>query len=149
VKKILRGQQREQTTHFIVFRSHWRFESEFCTPAQPHEKGGIEGEAGYFRRNHWVPLPQARDLEELNAQLLAACHEDERRVIAGHDTTVGAAMVAERTQLLSLAEQDFELTEGIVSAGGRARLRESTDQSVFGAGAARQNGRGAALSESR
>ena len=111
VKKVLRGHRREETTRFIVFRSHWRFASDFCTPAEPHEKGGIEGEAGYFRRNHWVPLPQARDLEELNAQLLAGCHADERRMIAGHDTTVGAAMIAERAHLLSLAEQDFELTE--------------------------------------
>ena len=59
---------------FIAFRSHWRFQSEFCSPYEAHEKGGIEGEAGYFRRNHWVPLPQARDLAELNAQLLAGCH---------------------------------------------------------------------------
>jgi len=111
VKKILRGHQREQATRFIAFRSHWRFESDFCTPAEPHEKGGIEGEAGYFRRNHWVPVPQARDLDELNAQLVAGCRDDERRHIAGHHQTVGAAMLAERAQLLPLAEQDFELAE--------------------------------------
>ena len=46
-----------------------------------HEKGGVEGEAGYFRRNHWVPVPQAADLAELNRQLLAACREDEQRRI--------------------------------------------------------------------
>lgn len=111
VKKILRGQQREQATRFIAFRSHWRFESDFCTPAEPHEKGGIEGEAGYFRRNHWVPVPQARDLEELNAKLLAGCRDDERRQIAGRHQTVGAAVVAEREHLLPLAEQDSELAE--------------------------------------
>jgi hypothetical protein len=38
----------------------------FCTPGEGHEKGGIEGEGGYFRRNHWVPVPQANDLEDLN-----------------------------------------------------------------------------------
>jgi hypothetical protein len=32
-------------------------------------------------------------------------------MIAGHDTTVGAAMLAERARLLPLAEQDFELAE--------------------------------------
>jgi hypothetical protein len=111
VKRILRGHRREETTRFIAFRSHWRFASDFCTPAEPHEKGGIEGEAGYFRRNHWVPLPKARDLDELTAQLLAACREDERRHIAGHDTTVGAAMLSERADLLPLAEQNFELAE--------------------------------------
>jgi len=61
VKKIVRGQQREETARFIAFRSHWRFAAEFCTPGEAHEKGGIEAEAGYFRRNHWVPVPQAAD----------------------------------------------------------------------------------------
>ena len=111
VKKILRGYRREETARFIAFRSHWRFASDFCMPAQPHEKGGIEGEAGYFRRNHWVPLPKARDLAELNAQLLAACHQDERRQLAGHGESVGALMIEERAHLLPLAEQGFELAE--------------------------------------
>src|SRR5882757_1080364 len=57
VKKILRGHQREETTRFIAFRSHWGFQSEFCTPGEGHEKGGVEGEGGYFRRNHRVPVP--------------------------------------------------------------------------------------------
>jgi len=38
VKKILRGHQREETTRFIAFRSHWGFGAEFCTPGQGHEK---------------------------------------------------------------------------------------------------------------
>ena len=50
----------------VAFRSHWRFAAEFCTPAEPHEKGGVEGEAGYFRRNHWVPVPEAADVAERN-----------------------------------------------------------------------------------
>ena len=111
VKKILRGYRREETTRFIAFRSHWRFQSEFCTPEEPHEKGGIEGEAGYFRRNHWVPLPKARDLDDLNEQLLAACRADERRQIAGHGELVGMAMAAERAHLLPLAAQGFDLAE--------------------------------------
>src|SRR6478672_10901862 len=62
VTKILRGHRREETARFIAFHSHWRFEAEFCTPAEPHEKGGIEGEAGYFRRNHWVPVREVEDV---------------------------------------------------------------------------------------
>ena len=111
VKKILRGHQREETARFIAFRSHWRFQSEFCTPEEPHEKGGIEGEAGYFRRNHWVPMPRARELDDLNAQLLAACREDERRQISGHSQPVGTLMIEERAHLLPLAENGFELAE--------------------------------------
>jgi hypothetical protein len=111
VKKILRGSRREETARFVAFRSHWRFSSEFCTPAEAHEKGGVEGEAGYFRRNHWVPVPKARDLEEMNQALLQACREDENRQIAGKPMRVGAAMMAEREHLLSLAEPRFDLAE--------------------------------------
>ena len=111
VKKILRGYQREETSRFIAFRSHWRFQSEFCTPGEAHEKGGAENEVGTFRRNHWVPVPKAGDLAELNAQLMEGCRQDEGRVIAGHDQTVGNAMLIERERLLPLAEEDFDIVE--------------------------------------
>ncbi len=109
VKKILRGHQREQTERFIAFRSHWGFCSEFCNPGQGHEKGGVEGEGGYFRRNHLVPVPKARNLEDLNQQLLRGSQEDERRVISGKDLSVGVAMQLERDHLLPLAQEGFQL----------------------------------------
>ena len=111
VKKVLRGYRREETSRFIAFRSHWRFQSEFCNPARGNEKGGVEGEGGYFRRNHWVPLPEARDLDELNAYLERCCREDQNRVLAGRSDTVGTAMLIEQAHLLPLAEEPFELAE--------------------------------------
>jgi hypothetical protein len=113
VKRVLRGSRREETARFVAFRSHWRFESVFCRPGQEgaHEKGGVEGEVGTFRRNHWVPIPRAHDLADLNRQLLLACQADERRLLAGREQTVGAAMLLERPHLLPLAEEDFELAE--------------------------------------
>lgn len=126
VKKVLRGSRREETARFIAFRSHWRFASEFCTPAEAHEKGGVEGEAGYFRRNHWVPVPRARDLQELNKKLVEACRQDENRQIAGKPMPVGAGMLAEREHLLSMAEPRFDLAEvsfPVVDSLGCARVR--------------------------
>ena len=109
VQRILRGFQREETQRFLAFRSHWGFESEFCNPARGNEKGGVEGEAGYFRRNHLVPLPAARDLEHLNELLLEACREEQQRVIAGRTQTIGAAMASEREHLRPLAGEGFDL----------------------------------------
>ncbi len=109
VKKILRGQRREEPARFIAFRSHWRFDSEFCTPAEGHEKGGVEGEAGYFRRNHWVPVPKAVDLAELNRPLLADCRGDEQRCIAGRDQSIGMALLIEQQNLLPLASEGMDL----------------------------------------
>ena len=109
VKKILRGYEREQTTRFIAFRSHWGFRAEFCTPGEGHEKGGVEGEGGQFRRNHLVPVPRVRNLEELNQLLASASEEDQKRVIHGRSQSIGALMLIEREQLLPLATEGFDL----------------------------------------
>jgi transposase len=111
VKKILRGHRREETSRFIAFRSHWRYQSEFCNPASGNEKGGVEGEGGYFRRNHWVPVPEARSLDELNGYLERCSNEDRRRILSGRTETVGAAMLNEQPHLLSLAAEPFDLAE--------------------------------------
>jgi hypothetical protein len=111
VKKILRGQERELTARFIAFRSHWQYQAEFCTPAEGHEKGGVEGEVGYFRRNHWVPVPVVHDLAELNRKLLEDCRRDESRVLSGRTENVGTALLAEKEHLLPLPTEDFDLAE--------------------------------------
>src|SRR3984885_1430178 len=70
VKKILRGYQRVETDRIIAFRSHWGYRSEYCNPASGHEKGGVEGELGWFRRNWLVPVPEASVLDALNQHVL-------------------------------------------------------------------------------
>lgn len=109
VKRVLRGSRREETARFIAFRSHWRFEAEFRTPARGNEKGGVEGEVGRFRRNHLVPIPQAEDLDELNAKLLDCCRRDEQRTVAGQSERVGERLEVEREKLLGPAEEGFEI----------------------------------------
>lgn len=110
VKRILRGSQREETVRLIAFRSHWCFESSFCTPGAGHEKGGVEGEVGRFRRNHLVPVPVVADWSQLNAELEAACRRDEARRIDGREDTVGMAMNLEQPHLQPLQE-GFDLAE--------------------------------------
>ena len=125
VKRIVRGFRREETARFHAFRSHWRFASEFCTPGEGHEKGGAENEVGTFRRNHWVPLPEAADLDELNIRLLAGCRQDETRTIAGRTECVGAALLIERAHLLLLATEGFDLAETsfpLVNASGCVKV---------------------------
>jgi hypothetical protein len=104
VKKILRGSRREETARFVAFRSHWGFEASFCTP-------GEGGEGGFFRRNHLVPVPAVRDLEELNALLLAGCDEDLARTLDGRQQTIGQALAIERQHLLPLPSEGFDLVE--------------------------------------
>lgn len=111
VKRILKGSRREESTRFIAFRSHWGFTADFCTPGKGHEKGGVEGEGGHFRRNHLVPVPEVRDLGELNEQLLAACRQDESRMIGQRTQTAGAILLLEKEEMLPLAQEGFDLAE--------------------------------------
>jgi len=126
VKKILRGYEREQTERFIAFRSHWGFRSEFCNPASGHEKGGVEGEVGYFRRNHLVPVPVVGDAAELDEMLLGWCREDGARRLEGREQPVGEAMLLEKPHLLPLAAEGFDLRETAfpaVDAKGCVKVR--------------------------
>jgi hypothetical protein len=86
----------------------------------------VEGEVGYFRRNHLVPVPQVESLEELNQVLLAACRADEQRRIMGKPHTVGEALRIEREHLLPLAAEGFELAETsfpVVDGKGCVKVR--------------------------
>jgi transposase len=126
VRKILRGHRREETERFIVFRSHWGFQAEFCNPEEAHEKGGVEGEGGYFRRNHFVPIPQVRDLADLNQHLSAGCQQDEQRVIGSRTETTGTLMLRERDFLRPLPKQGMDLAEvsfPTVDSGGCVTVR--------------------------
>jgi transposase len=113
VKQVLRGRRRVETDRFIALRSHYLFASEFTTPgiAGAHEKGGVEGEVGRFRRNHLVPVPAVADLAELNARLLAGCEADLARRIVGRNQTVGEAWAQERPLLRALPGESFDATE--------------------------------------
>ena len=85
VVKVLLGRQRWENPKFVALRSHYGFESFFCLPGEDgaHEKGGVEGEIGRFRRRHLVPLPRVESLDELNTFVAAADVIDDGRVIAG------------------------------------------------------------------
>jgi len=124
VKKILRGRQREETDRIIAFRSHWGFHSEYCTPRRGNEKGGVEGELGWFRRNFMVPVPEAEDLAGLNELLLSRCADSQQHTVSGHKQTIGEGMECERGYLLSLAEEGFELEETLFTqVDGKGRVR--------------------------
>ncbi len=107
VKRILEGRNREEQASFIAFRSHYLFESRFCTPGQGHEKGLVEGLVGYARRNWLVPPPEYATWDELNAYLLEKCRTEGQRKLRGMEMTIGEALTREQSQLLALPSQSF------------------------------------------
>jgi transposase len=116
VKKVLKGRRRVESDRFVALRSHYLFASQFTTPGLEgaHEKGGVEGEVGRYRRNHLVPVPQLRDLAELNTLLLAGCEQDLARRIDGRVVTVGEAWAVERAMLLGLPAEAFDACDSAV-----------------------------------
>ncbi|RME32914.1 MAG: IS21 family transposase, partial [Deltaproteobacteria bacterium] len=102
VYKILSGRNRMEQAHFTRLRSHYLFEARYCTPGAGHEKGGVESAVGYVRRNFLTPPPQVADFSELNQLLLAACLEEDQRILARMDRSIGERWQEERPHLQPL-----------------------------------------------
>lgn len=112
VTKVLKGRDRVESDRFVALRSHYGFESWFCQPGEEgaHEKGGVEGEVGRFRRNHLVPVPHVETMEELNERIAAAMAVDDARFIAHRRITVGDHFDLEAPALAPLPVEPFDAT---------------------------------------
>ena len=86
------------------------FEAFYCEPGEEgaHEKGGVEGEIGRFRRNFLVPVPRVSSLAELNARLAEDDVRDARRHIEFRKDTVAADFAAEAPLLRPLPADGFD-----------------------------------------
>lgn len=106
------------------------FESFYCIPGieGSHEKGGVEGEVGRFRRNHLVPMPVVANLAELNAIMAAADVADAARHIARRPESVGVMAAAELPTLGVLPVERFDsarIFDAKVDTKGRISVRQS------------------------
>jgi transposase len=109
VARVLAGRSRVETTRWLAFRAHYGFEAFYCQPGAggAHEKGGIEGEIGRFRRRWFVPVPKVTSLGELNAALAEADAAEDARHVAGRAASIGEDFAAERGRLLPLPAEPF------------------------------------------
>jgi hypothetical protein len=110
VTQVLFGRSRQENDRWIAFRSHYGFEAWYCQPGHEgsHEKGGVEGEGGRFRRNHCVPMPIVASIDELNDMLQAADGADDARRIGNRSTSVAQDWGLERTLLHPLPAESFD-----------------------------------------
>lgn len=107
VYRILSGHNRQEQQSFVTFRSYYLFESRYCTPAQGHEKGGVESDVGYAQRNFFAPLPQAASFEALNTHLRHLCRQDMQRRVRGAAVSVAQHWQAEQSHFLPLPALDY------------------------------------------
>lgn len=118
VQKVLRGKGRIEHESFRKFHSYYSFHPRFCNVASAHEKGGVEGNIGYVRRNYLVPIPKAQTIEELNEQVLRDCLAYGDHRMQGRDRTVKELFEEEKKHLLPLPDHPFsniQIIEGRVN----------------------------------
>ena len=130
VIRVLLGRARWENPRFVALRSHFGFDSFYCAPGieGAHEKGGVEGEIGRFRRRHLTPVPRVGSLAELNAAMAAADAADDSRRIASRIETVGAAFERESVVLRPLPHSDFDVSAPLscrVDTKARICVRQS------------------------
>jgi transposase len=130
VVKVLLGRARLENPRFVALRSHYGFDSFYCLPGitGAHEKGGVEGEIGRFRRAHLVPVPRVATLAELNERLASADVADDGRTIGWRTQTVGEAAAAELAFLRPLPAEGFDaatVLHPIVDSKARISVRQS------------------------
>lgn len=104
------GRQRRENDRWVLFRSFYGFDPFYCQSgiAGAHEKGGVEGEVGWFRRNRLSPMPVADSLDELNDRIRAWEAQDENRRINDRIRTIGQDFEIERPFLAPLPAEEFD-----------------------------------------
>jgi len=130
VIRVALGRERLENPRFVAMRSHYGYDSFFCIPGieGAHEKGGVEGEIGRFRRRHLTPVPHVGSLAALNAALAAADERDDARRIGARAESVGAAGARELPLLRPLPEEVFDVAARLscrVDAKARVCVRQS------------------------
>jgi hypothetical protein len=108
VAKIIGTYARKLTDGFLKLQSHYLFTEHFCRVARANEKGVVEGVVKFARLNFLVPVPQVRDLTELNARLADQCREDLQRRLRGKNGTKAQLLIEDQAAFLPLPAGDFD-----------------------------------------
>jgi hypothetical protein len=96
------------TNGFLRLKSHYLFESHFCSVRKPNEKGAVENLVGYSRRNFMVPVPQVESFSELNGKLELCCINELKRTVRGKNASKAELFEEEKPAMLALPKQPFE-----------------------------------------
>lgn len=102
--KLAMGKNRKRTENhtFVAFRSHYLFESHFCTPGAGWEKGQVEHMVKFSRSNFMVPIPEAATFADLNTLLVERGLQDDTRRVSRQSLTIGQAWEQECPMLQPL-----------------------------------------------
>ena len=108
VSTIIGPHERNLTDGFLKLQSHYLFREHFCRVRRPNEKGVVEGVVKFARLNFLVPVPQVKDLHELNAMLAHKCREDLKRRLRGKGGSKSELLQQDQAAFLPLPASRFD-----------------------------------------
>lgn len=88
--------------------------------------GHVEGMVGFGRRTFLVPIPEAPDIDALNAMLLERCLTRQGATLRGAEGTIGERLAADRAAFWGLPPTPFDACDkrpGKVSSQALAPTR--------------------------
>ena len=108
VAGIKRGGERSLTRKFDELASHYLFTPRFGRPGKGNDKGKVEGQVGYARRNFMVPIPRFPSFQAFNDWLVEKCLERRSTVVRGHKGTIGERFERDKAALLPLPPTPYD-----------------------------------------
>lgn len=108
VTAILKGRKRHMHERYAALASHYRFDPKFCMPASGWEKPHVENRVYDLQRRWATPVPEARDLDELNAHLRRCCLAELDRTVSGQSQTIGERFEQDKAAALPLPKYGFD-----------------------------------------
>ena len=105
---IHRGRDRTLHPRYAALASHFLFAPKFCLTATPQEKPRVENRVKDLERMWATPVPQVKDLAELNDHLRRCCLQARERTCGTNRETVGVRFEHDRSTALSVTTRPFE-----------------------------------------
>lgn len=122
VSQIIGAHARKLTNGFLQLQSHYLFEEHFCRVRRANEKGVVEGVVKFARLNYFVPVPEVKDFEELNAFLEQRCRQDLDRTLRGRKVCKKELLVEDQQAFLALPATPFDACKKVSTTADRLSL---------------------------
>jgi transposase len=105
---IHRGRERTLHARYLALSSHFTFTPKFCLPVTPTEKPRVEGRVKDLERQWATPVPQVKDLDELNNHLRRCCLAARQRACGDNTLSVGERLEHDLAAALPVPERPFD-----------------------------------------
>ena len=122
VSQIIGSRTRKLTNGFMQLQSHYLFEEHFCRVRRANEKGVVEGVVKFARLNYFVPVPEVKDFDELNAYLEQRCAEDLERKLRGKGATKRQLLEEDRAAFHPLPASPFDACKKAATTADKLSL---------------------------